>query len=150
MSYYYPFGTATSKNNISYAESAISASVPTVAAKTTLVATATSASFLVSPAPAGTSGFSRVSVDCAGGGTSGAQGAQGAQGPAGADKTTGMCPPGTKECTALNADLAALNAGIANVDNHFGVVCLDLGGQLESALDCPGTLPVGIPTLPVY
>ena len=148
MSYYYPFGTGASKDNISYALAATSASRPQSVA--TQMPTARFATTLQNAAPAGTSGTSRTLVECQGTvGTQGAQGANGQIGLSGTDMGTGMCPPGTKECAGLFSELAALNATLGP-NNQFGVVCMDLEGRAADSLSCPGSLPSGVPTLPVY
>lgn len=148
MSYYFPFGIGESKSDISFALTAISASVPT--SKSVLMPTAITASNVVTAGVSGTSGISRTLANCSGTqGTTGAQGATGAQGDKGTDRGTGDCPPGTKECTSLNASLAALNATLGPND-QFGVVCIDLNGEAASAVNCPDTLPSGVPTLPAY
>lgn len=148
MSSYYPFGTGAAKSSISYAVSAVSASVPESAA--TLMPTAVFATSVTTSPAGGTSGISRTLTDCTGlGGTQGAQGARGVTGEAGTDRGPGGCPAGTKECTALSSSLAALNATLGP-NNQFGVVCMDLEGKTAASLSCPGALPSGTPTLPVY
>lgn len=148
MSYYYPFGTGNATSNISFALAATSASFPLNVA--TLMPTAQFATSVVTAPAAGANGSSKTAVDCAS--TTGVQGAQGVAGIAGTpgtDQGTGNCPAGTKECPSLNASLAAINA-TQGPNDQFGVVCLDLLGRMATSLDCPGSLPSGIPTLPAY
>lgn len=148
MTYYFPFGVSETKASISHSIAALSSSRPLSSAIT--VPSAIFAASVINPGAAGTNGTSRSSANCPStSGTQGAQGATGATGDAGTDKGPGECPSGTKECSALNGDLTALNATLG-ANDQFGVVCLDLDGAAASTLDCPGALPSGVPTLPSY
>lgn len=154
MSYYFPFrGTeAVETQNIGYALSAVTASVPS---STTV--TAVTASFAASSGsnpPAGTAGISVTQFACEQAAitnpkllVSGSTGPQGPTGSKGADNVT--CPDGTVECTLLFTSLSMSLPGFPNGINFarpsgskFSKVCMEIptGCTIATAV-CPPFLP---------
>lgn len=156
MSYYFPFraSDAIQTQNIGYAFSAITASVPSSTA-----VTAVTASFAISSGsnpPAGTAGVSVTQLTCEQAAianpnllVSGSTGPQGPTGSRGADNV--ICPSGTVECVELNVSLSMALPGFSNGINFvrpsgskFSRVCMEIpvGCTTETAV-CPPFLPTG-------
>lgn len=156
MSYYFPFRAtdAVQTQNIEYAFSAITASVPSSTA-----VTAVTASFAISSGsnpPAGASGTSITQLACEQAAIinptlliSGSTGLQGPTGSKGIDNV--ICPDGTVECTLLFTSLSMALPGFPNGINFarpsgskFSKVCMEIppGCTSETAV-CPPFLPTG-------
>ena len=166
MSYYFPFrGTeAVETQNIGYAFSAVTASVPS--SPTVTAITSSFATTVGTTPPAGTAGVNITQFACEQAAVinpkllvSGSPGPQGPTGSKGADNVT--CPNGTVECTALNVSLSMALPGFPNGINFvrpsgskFSKVCMEIppGCTSETAV-CPPFLPtasitVNYPSIP--
>jgi hypothetical protein len=165
MSYYFPFGGASSISiqNISYSFSATTASVPL--STSTYAITASYATTSGSVPPSGQNGTSKTLSECQALGTanptllvSGSTGLQGPTGSKGADNLT--CPGGTIECPALHISLSANwnnGAGQNGVNyyvpsgSQYSIVCMEIpvGCSATSAplAVCPPYLPIAFPTI---
>jgi hypothetical protein len=145
MSYYYPFGTATSATiaNISYSLSAPTGSRPQFVAIP--VNTASYAVTVQNSPPNGTTGQNNDGTNCT---ATAPQGDRGVTGPSGSKGSNyDYCPAGTKWCPSLDASLVAVNA-IRPSGSQFSIVCIETVGYIASTVTCPATLPTS-PSYPV-
>ena len=139
MSYYFPIGGGSSISllNISHSILATTASVPSSANLSVL--TASYASTVLNTPPAGTNGANQSPELCGPSTISGSRGVAGPTGSRGADNTT--CPPGTIECTSLNASLPQLNL-LRPSGSQFSKVCMEIPpGCTALTAVCPDLLP---------
>ena len=149
MTYYFPFGNSnlTVKANVSYSISAVTASRPQFAS--IVSQTASFATSVIIPPTSGTNGIHKSASDCTSAAPVGNQGVTGPVGEMGSSYT--LCPPGTKACASLNAELASVNANRPS-GSHFSIVCIETAGYVASTVGCPSTLPTSsnsaIPAIP--
>jgi hypothetical protein len=163
MSYYFPLGasTAIEKQNIDYAVSAITASVPSTKTITTI--TASYAETVANVPQQGNPGLSVTQFACELAAQqdptllrSGSQGIQGNTGSKGTDVTT--CPAGTVRCVELEVSLsAAYNDGVTRGVNYyrpsgsqFSIVCMEIltgCSSIQALAGCPDYLRVTSPSI---
>lgn len=137
MSTYFPLGNSSFTASIAYAVTATTGSYP-IGTTSTAVTASWAASVAQAPSN-GKDGAGKNADSCSVSiPPTGPTGPTGLTGPSGSNSVT--CPPGTIECSSLNAQLSVFNVS-RSVGNQFNIVCIQTQGYVYSSIVCPDQLP---------